>query len=745
MIIKFSLNPVNWSNRHFFSLIALIYFPYLGLLFLKFLGQNVQVLTTIVGLIFIISIPGMLILRILKLRNLNLIDTLLFCIGTSITLWMILGCIINFTLEFLGYQHPISEITLILGITILILLLSIGSYLVTRKENFANIEPDPINYSFSPRKTAPFLLLFIAIIGTSLVNFFNNYFILVSLFFVISAICIYLGYKSDRSININYYLLIYLISLSLLWYSSLITSYIWGWDNILEYYLSNQVLQNQFWNYTIANNVNGMLSIVILAPIFSLFCDMSLVWVYKIIYPLFFALLPVIVYRIVEIQTDKKIALFSAFFLMFEGSFYNCLFTLARQEIAEIFFALFLLVLVLHTKTNKFQKGVILFIFGFSITISHYGTTYLVLLILFFAFAIMIILNFVLFKQYYSLLSNKFKILDDLKNRFYSNICITDRNLSVLIIILFSLLAYTWYTYFASSEAFFSILQIFNKIGANFVTDFASTQNTEGLSQITRSMGKFNILHILNAIILYSNQILIIIGIFAIIFIRSNFKINKEYYTIILAMVGLLIGTIVVPFFASALMLFRIYHLTLIVLSSCFIIGFIALFRVIAIFRQYNIINFLIKNMFLIISIYLVFFLLFQSGILFQYIEGSSGSIILDTGVDGPKFNPQEVSGATWFYNYNSTLPIYADVVRWQVLASFNWNPQDVELIKDSSGQIQNPSYIFIGTKNIIQNKLYVGISPTMPNPNNFINLKYLVNDKNKIFVNGGSEIYMSH
>ena len=76
-------------------------------------------------------------------------------------------------------------------------------------------------------------------------------------------------------------------------------------------------------------------------------------------------------------------------------------------------------------------------------------------------------------------------------------------------------------------------------------------------------------------------------------------------------------------------------------------------------------------------------------------------------------------------------------------MASFNYNPGEVKLIEKQGGQIEQPSYLFVGTKNIIQNKLYTGTSPTVPNPDNFINLDYFVHDRNKIYTNAKSEIFL--
>lgn len=97
----------------------------------------------------------------------------------------------------------------------------------------------------------------------------------------------------DKFIPKNLYpLAVFVIAISLLYHNSLISMYIWGWDTHHEYYLSNLVIANPLWVSTIPYAVNAMLSIVMFAPIVSSICNMSLTWVFKIIYPLLFSLVP---------------------------------------------------------------------------------------------------------------------------------------------------------------------------------------------------------------------------------------------------------------------------------------------------------------------------------------------------------------------------------------------------------------------------------------------------------------------
>ena len=68
---------------------------------------------------------------------------------------------------------------------------------------------------------------------------------------------------------------------------------------------------------------NAMLSITVLPTVYSNMLGMSLTWVYKIIYPLIFALVPVGLYLLWKPYIGKKFAFFSAFLFMADITFFT--------------------------------------------------------------------------------------------------------------------------------------------------------------------------------------------------------------------------------------------------------------------------------------------------------------------------------------------------------------------------------------------------------------------------------------
>ena len=159
------------------------------------------------------------------------------------------------------------------------------------------------------------------------------------LLIIICIFIVILGFPKLRFDNC-YPLIIFVVSLSLLYHSSLISTYLWGWDIQIEYYLANLVIHNNYWASSIPNNANSMLSIVMFGPIFSIFTDMSLISVFKIVYPFIYSLVPVSLFVLFKHFFSRQISLFSVIYFIATFPFFTDMLNLSRQMVAELFFVL---------------------------------------------------------------------------------------------------------------------------------------------------------------------------------------------------------------------------------------------------------------------------------------------------------------------------------------------------------------------------------------------------------------------
>ena len=439
---------IDSSNNARFSKYGLFRFSY-------------SILREFFGFIYLVFIPGLLLLRILDIKEISIPETFLYSVGLSLSTLMFLGVFIN--QSFSSYK-PLSTTFLLITISILVLGLTLVCYIKEKGKNSRkSLKTIPLNLKIfgNPINLLVILLPFLSIVGTFLMNDYNQNFLSLLLILLILLIIFYVSLKSSIP-NYLYYLAVFSISISLLYNTTLISNYIWGGDIQYEYYLANLVLNNSFWDQTSPIGINGMLSIVMLAPIFSKVLNINLIWVFKIVYPTIFSLLPVGLFCLYKKQFDNKTAFISTFFFMSFVVFYVEMMQLARQQIAELFLVL-LLLLMLNGQINKMKRSLLFVIFALSIIVSHYGLSYLFVLFLLVVVIISILVN-----------------RPNFKTKYFSNLRKNPiMKLSTTFSILFIIFALGWYIYVSGKSNFQSLLQVSNNVISN-LTDLFNPISSQG-------------------------------------------------------------------------------------------------------------------------------------------------------------------------------------------------------------------------------------------------------------------------
>lgn len=680
----------------------------------------------IVTSIYLLFAPGSLVLRILNLKNLNISERIFLKIGISISILMILGFLLNVILPLLGNSNPLTQVILISAISSIVISMNLF-YFFKGDKSFESpiVFLDIFKVISNFKANFLILLIFISIIGSFILNYNNNNIVLVILIILISMI-ILLNRFFEIIPKKFYPLAIFSISLALLFHNSLISFNIWGGDIQFEYSFANLVINNSYWDYTMPNNYNGMLSVVILAPFFSIIGKIDLNWVFKIIYPLIFSMVPLVLYNIYKTQMEDKIALLSSFFFVSISAFYFIMPQLGRQMIAELFFVL-LIMLTLTKKINGWRKSLIYIIFGISLVVSHYGLSYIYIFYLMF-FVVAILIS----KHGY------------LKNRLRFK---KSQNTYILIFIVFAL---SWYIYISSSSSFITIIGILNNIGTSFISDFMNPEKAQGVAIISTGAQSrvSSITYILHLISITS----ISIGAISLILFKEGkfkrlnkyFRFQDEYVILAMASLFLCISAILIPFVGKSLDTIRLYQITLIILSPLFILGFLTILELLKSLIKCKIKSKDLNATLKIVSIFLFIYLLFNSGFIHLASKESHPfspvSVSIANNTDYVKFNEMEVNSADWLKKYKSSKIIYADQYRWLLIKSREWNVGDI--LNENTLIKQNNSYIYLGTKNKIESQ-FISFSrkPGSPPVKYFKSEKIILN-KNKIFDNGGSEIY---
>ena len=744
-------NPLqinDWEIKKFLKVVLAIQLAVLGVIGLDAIGLQIPILRQFIGFIYLTFVPGIIILRILKLHKLGNIETILYTVGLSIATLMFTGLFMNTVYPLFGISGPISITPLIITISVAVLILCILSYI--RDKDFSDPNYIDVKDVFSPPALFLCLIPFLSIFGTYLVNFYQNNILLMFLIVILALIVVLIAF--DKFIPKNLYpLAVFVIAISLLYHRSLISMYIWGWDIHYELYLTNLVKMNLIWDPAMHGGCNAMLSLVMLTPIYSIISDTSITWVFKIIYPFLFSLVPLGLYRVFQKQTEDKIAFLAAFFFSSFSIFYGEMLALARQQIAELFLVLLILLMV-NKSMAKIKRSLLFIVFGVSLAVSHYGLSYIYMFCLISAWLIVVLADNPAMQR---LLDNFYTKFSRYKSEKHAGNPVStnaeNRTISSTFVLLFITVTLTWYMYVSSSSAFNTIVYIGDHIATSIFTDFLNPEAAQGLKLMTAQPAP-GLLHEVCRIINYLNQIFIIIGGIVLLLRYRELKFEKEYTAFSMINLAICFAGVSVPFFASSLNMTRLYHVTLIFLAPFCVIGGITVLRAMSKIVRVAWTNKSVRSSLKVLSVYFVIFLLYSTGFVWEVTEGYSSSISIsqestkEYGDARDKsifyrayYLDQDIVSVKWLSkNRDNESRIYADLTR-KILVFVSYGMMPNEFVLTNTTKVREGSYIYLGYPNVH----YGLMNGPMRSMNywNLTDISPLLDEKSRIYSNGGSSI----
>ena len=731
-------NPLqmnDWEIGRFFKVVLAIQLAMWGVIGLDAIGIQIPILRQLIGFIYLTFIPGIIILRILKVHKLGNIETLLYTVGLSIATLMFTGLFMNTVYPFFGISGPISTWPVAITITIFILALCIISYLQDKE-----YQP-PTGYAAANLKeflSPPYLFLtllpLLAALGGVVVTFYHNNIILLIVIILIALVPVLVAFTKFIPEK-AYPFAILAISLALLLHVTMVSMYPMRLNVDGEFYYQNLVIQNAFWDSSLSATANTVLSITILGPMYSTMLRMNSIWLFKLIYPIIFSMVPLVLYQICSKQLGNRYSFLSAFFFVSGFYFYVEAPLLRRQQIAILGFALIILLLV-ERKLLPVQKVTLTIIFAFLLVVSHYSTSYICLILFTFAYLLFFVLKSKTGNNLLKRLQNKISFLTTYK-KFWTTAPMFYL-LTSSFICLYFVFDLAWFMYTGSGSSFDNAVMLGNHIYLD-IDEFLDPTTKSPLIESAFGIGLFSapFLNKIYRLLYYTTQLCIIIG-----FLRSILRperFSEGYIVLSTACASFLFISIVVPFLSVAMNMPRIYFILLILLSPFCIIGgkttwemltslskrFIFWLRMgsgkcyeglseLAITTDRPPVSTFSKVFVLII---LVPYFLFNVGFVFA-VGGYTQEDILTCGVpasaslsygkiDTGYHNQQEfVSAKRLAGMISQDSMIYADACRGTDLISAwhgsktRWFPQDLK-------KIESTSYVFLRTWNIDKNEIF--------------------------------------
>jgi len=572
----------------------------LGLVGLAHLGFAIPVVQQIVGFLFVALVPGVLILRILRVHRIGGIESLVYSLGLSLAFVMLSGLAANFALPLLGIAEPLSGLPITATIAVSTLILCAVAY--RRDRDFVPSSTPALRSLFSAPLLVLLLLPALAALGALLAGYQQTNILMLAAIVFAAAIVglIAFGKLVPRDL---YPLAIVAIGLALLYSTTLASPFLTGYDIQPENAYIHLVLQSNLWDPNVPGNVNTALSLVMLGPILSGILGMEMLWVFKIVYPLVFCLVPLALFHAYSEQLGPRRAFFSAFFFMSMMVFFSVMPEANRQMLAELFLSLFVL-LMIDRKLPVAQKTALAVIFTACIIVSHYALGFIFTVILLGCWLIAAIMRSRPGRTLWQSLTRRW---GGLPRSLLDGRALPARVMAVVVVVYFGCL-FAWLGNVAGGGALQNIRHIastqFSLLSSDELPDWyepdtaepdgdtstgASTAASRFVDPSTRErlvltalgldfaqvspQGKaFRFFQILT-------ELLLVIGFFAMILTPRRFRFRAEYVALSVSCVLILAVCVLVPFFSGWLEVERFYHITLLILAPMCVIGGEAVWR----------------------------------------------------------------------------------------------------------------------------------------------------------------------
>lgn len=734
---------------------------------------------SIITFLVLTFIPGFLLYKLLHPIKTLTSKIICYSMGISVALIMLIGLVLNIVLYFQFSIIPLNKSVLLIFLNSLIFLLLVGNFI---QDYISDIKDRMILFD-EKFKIYDLFLFFLctlfplfSVLGTSMINNGgSNILSLINLGLIGLFILLVLLIKPDKISSGVFPYAIYCIGLSILFNISLRGWLITGSDIQTEYRMFQSTLTHGYWAASLQNHsYNACISITLLPAIYAILINLSPDYIFKFLFQIIFAFVPVIVYLYTRKFANNVYSFLAGILFVSFPIFVNAMSMHIRQEVAFLFFSLMILVLF-EEKLRSRSRYVMLILFGFSMIISHYSTTFIALGLL--TSWYFLDLGFWLFLTILQRITHKKMYKDKYK-----------RIIPIIFIIILYLFSFYWYTKVVNiggnlqrlekkitgnlTNIFSNDVRVDQTSLANQFNIFYTPKNKSKLLQsyvnetnslaaknyssslyfppntykdyqpvlIEPSILKLNIpTNYFRSVTLYMEtikkiqKILTILGVLILLYMYfTESNINKDLLLISLSSLFILLAFIIIPYFTIDYDILRTTQQLLIILSTSTLMGAVFMIQPLG-----------EKIRYILVGLFIISYFFIYSNFLPEVIGGNAHAIHFhNTGVSFERFYifESEKASINWLYkNKRKEYLIQSDPdsitrITMNTLGYVNTTPTMLP------STIYRSAYVYLNRMNTINGityKNYQGeiLRYTIPN-------KFFDQNKNLIYNNKSSKVY---
>ncbi len=337
----------------------------------------------VIGLPLLLSVPGFVLVRSLRLASRPWWVTGAMVIALSLMMLMVLGLGLT-TLWALGWlASPLSVVSVRTSVTFMMI-----SVLLWYARRGARPLESRVSEEYSMRMhdwlIAWFPLVVLvpqAVLGAQRLNADMTGRVT---FVMLCMSAIWMGLLIVRARHLSERasgLALYGIGLALLLMTSMRGSGVVGHDIAREYLVLQLALSEHRWDVSLFRDAyNACLSITLLPAMLVRMFEVSGVFLYKFVFQAIFALVVPLVYATTRVHASRTLAMLAALVCATFPTFFTDMPMLIRQEIAFLFLAL-MLYLMIEGKGDAWHRRLLWCLFGVGMILSHYSTTYIAIVL----------------------------------------------------------------------------------------------------------------------------------------------------------------------------------------------------------------------------------------------------------------------------------------------------------------------------------------------------------------------------
>lgn len=341
---------------------------------------DVPVLRAAIALVTFVALPTYL----LHLKALRMP----YAFGIALLTLVVGGLALDTVLPWVGIDRPLAPAPLAvawLGVN-LGLLLHRRDVVLAKPDLPRRIWQSILNAQFVLAPTLAAVSLLLSVVGAIRLNNGANGFVAIAA--VVTggiALIALLGARTVRPWSDDAWVL-GMVAAGLLLATSLRGWYVTGHDIQAEFLAFRLTDGAQNWDMSsLPSAYNACLSVTILPTVLAQATGLSGHVVFTVLLQLVFATVPVLTYLFARRFIPRRLAVSAAILTMAFPTFFTDMPYLVRQEIAFFFLALMLLAATEYSRTTR-RSRLLVFTFGLGVVLSHYSTTYVLLMALVAAF-----------------------------------------------------------------------------------------------------------------------------------------------------------------------------------------------------------------------------------------------------------------------------------------------------------------------------------------------------------------------